>query len=78
MRAVVDGLDMGYTDEGQGLPLFFVHGFPFHRGIWQKQVDGLRASYRVIAPDLRGFGETEGRPGAVTMAQFAGDLQALL
>ena len=78
MRAVVDGLDMGYTDEGQGLPLFFVHGFPFHRGIWQKQVDALRASYRVIAPDLRGFGETEGRPGPVTMSQFAGDLKALL
>jgi 3-oxoadipate enol-lactonase len=78
MRMTVNDVTIGYTDEGRGVPLLFVHGFPLSRGAWQKQVDALRSSYRVIAPDLRGFGESEAGTGAVTMAQYAEDLHALL
>jgi pimeloyl-ACP methyl ester carboxylesterase len=60
------------------VPLLFVHGFPLSRGAWQKQIDALRSSARVLAPDLRGFGESEAGTGAVTMAQYAEDLHALL
>jgi pimeloyl-ACP methyl ester carboxylesterase len=69
---------IGYTDKGRGVPLLFVHGFPLSRGAWQKQIDALRSSYRIIAPDLRGFGESQAGTGPVTMAQYADDLHALL
>ena len=60
------------------MPLVFLHGFPFSRGVWQKQIEALRSSHRVIAPDLRGFGESEAQPGPTTMEQCAADLHGLL
>jgi 3-oxoadipate enol-lactonase len=78
MQMTVNDVTIGYTDEGRGVPLLFVHGFPLSRGAWQKQIDAFRSSYRVIAPDLRGFGESQAGMGPVTMAQYADDLHALL
>jgi 3-oxoadipate enol-lactonase len=78
MQATVNGVKLMVTDEGKGTPLVALHGFPLSRGAWQKQVDALKSSYRVIAPDLRGLGESEARPGANTMSQMADDLHALL
>lgn len=78
MQLTVNDVTIGYTDEGRGVPLLFVHGFPLSRGAWQKQIDAFRSSYRVIAPDLRGFGESDAGAGLVTMAQYADDLHALL
>ena len=78
MHATIDRRRISYTDEGSGLPLLFVHGFPLCRGTWQKQLDALRASCRVIAPDLRGFGESDAKPGTATMDEFAADLHGLL
>jgi pimeloyl-ACP methyl ester carboxylesterase len=78
MQMTVNDVTIGYTDEGRGVPLLFVHGFPLSRGAWQKQIDTLRSSHRTIAPDLRGFGESETGTGPVTMAQYAEDLHALV
>ncbi len=78
MQATVNGIKMVYTDEGQGLPLVLVHGFPLSRGAWVRQVDALKSSYRVIAPDLRGLGDSEARPGTNSMDQAADDIHALL
>ncbi len=74
----IDGIRMSYGDEGKGLPLVFVHGFPLSRRCWQPQVDGLASSSRIITPDLRGFGESEASSGMVTMDRFADDVAALL
>lgn len=74
----LNSINLRHTDVGQGLPLVFVHGFPLSRGVWQKQIEALRSSYRVIVPDLRGFGDSESQPGPTTMAQCAADLRALL
>lgn len=78
MQATVNGIKLVYTDEGQGLPLVFVHGFPLSRGAWGRQVDALKSSYRVIAPDLRGLGESEARPGTNSMDRAADDIYVLL
>jgi 3-oxoadipate enol-lactonase len=78
MRTTVNNLTVGYTDEGRGLPLLFVHGFPLSRGAWQKQIDALRSSYRIIAPDLRGFGESQPGTAPISMTQYADDLHALV
>ena len=67
-----------WTDQGQGVPLVFVHGFPLTRGCWQPQVDDLSSSFRTIAPDLPGFGGRPAASTAVTMDSFADDVESLL
>jgi pimeloyl-ACP methyl ester carboxylesterase len=45
---------------GDGPPLLLLHGFPDSAEIWRHQIPALaRAGYRVIAPDLRGFGQSD-------------------
>jgi 3-oxoadipate enol-lactonase len=55
-----------------------IHGYPFNRTLWNEQVAALTHSYRVIAPDLRGFGETEALEGPATMNRMARDVAQLL
>lgn len=78
MKTDLEGIRIGYADEGKGAPVVLLHGFPFRREIWRSPMDALKGSRRVIAPDLCGFGESAPRPGAVPMDRFAGDVHALL
>jgi pimeloyl-ACP methyl ester carboxylesterase len=55
-----------------------IHGFPFDHSMWRGQMDSLSDQYRVIAPDLRGFGHSGVTPGTVTMREMVHDLTALL
>ncbi len=46
-----------YTrDVGEGTPLVLLHGYPLSSAMWLAQREGLAARFRVITPDLRGFG----------------------
>lgn len=74
----MNGIQIAYTDEGQGLPLLFLHDSPLSRGAWSKQVDEFKTRFRVIAPDLRGHGESESSVLPIPMNQFVEDLHALL
>ncbi len=80
----VRGTELHCVDRGQGRPVLFVHGFPLDHTMWTAQIEALSSDYRVIAPDLRGFGRslirsTGGTPVVpFTMEQFADDLAALL
>ncbi len=68
-----------YSDDGQGLPVVLVHAFANDRTIWRPQIEALRTRYRIIAPDLRGFGASSRTDGqAVSMDQYADDIVALL
>ena len=78
MIAMTNGVQSAFTDSGEGLPLVFIHGFPLSRGAWSKQVAAFEENYRVIAPDLRGFGESGASSGAVFMSRYAEDIRALL
>lgn len=78
MQTLVNGLKLAYTDEGQGIPLVFIHGFPLSRGAWDKQVVAFKSSYRVIVPDLRGLGESATKGGLTPMAHYAEDIHTLL
>jgi 3-oxoadipate enol-lactonase len=69
---------LNVVQEGNGRPLLLVHGFPLDSSMWQGQIDALADQFRVIAPDLRGFGQSCVTPGSVTMQEYADDLAALL
>src|SRR4051812_36502600 len=56
MQTTLDDIKLSTEDTTLGRPLVFIHGFPFSRSVWQRQIDAFRSSYRVIAPDLCGFG----------------------
>jgi pimeloyl-ACP methyl ester carboxylesterase len=74
----INGIKISFVDRGQGATLLLVHGFPLDHSMWNGQIEALSARYRVIAPDLRGFGQSGVTEGTVTMAQQADDLAALL
>lgn len=67
---------------GQGLPFLFAHGFPFDHTMWTAAAERLSDDFRVILPDLRGFGKSAldafSSNGTTEMADFADDLAALL
>lgn len=76
---VDDGrLDLHYRDAGERrCTIVLLHGFPFTSELWQPQVRGLSLSYRVVAPDLRGFGQT-GLPGPYSIDRLADDVAEML
>jgi 3-oxoadipate enol-lactonase len=78
--ASVNGITVGYDDAGNGEnTLVLVHGHPFDRSMWRPQVEALAQSgWRVIAPDLRGYGESSVVPGKTTLDIFACDIATLL
>lgn len=69
---------MAFTDQGAGPVVVLLHGFPLNRAMWAEQVKALSASYRVIAPDLRGHGESPAPNGVYTMESMADDVVELL
>lgn len=71
-------LDLHYRDAGEGrIALVLLHGFPFTSELWQPQLRELSRRYRVIAPDLRGFGQT-GLPGPYSINRLADDVDEML
>lgn len=60
-----DGVQLSVLDVGEGRPVVLLHGFPDSSYLWRKQIPTLLdAGLRVVAPDLRGFGESE-RPAEI-------------
>lgn len=64
--------------QGQGEPLLLVHGFPLDHSMWQGQIAEFAKDHQVIAPDLRGFGQSDPSSVPLTMQQHADDLAQLL
>jgi pimeloyl-ACP methyl ester carboxylesterase len=59
----VGRLELHVAELGSGPPLLLLHGFPAHWVDWREQMEALAASgFRVIAPDLPGYGESECLP----------------
>jgi len=80
-RITGDGVTLAVLDEGEGQPVVLLHGFPDSSYLWRRQVPVLvDAGMRVIAPDLRGFGESD-RPAAVedyALTRSVADVVAVL
>ena len=80
-RIAVGDVALALVDEGSGPPVLLLHGFPDSSHLWRHQLPALQsAGLRVIAPDLRGFGESD-KPPAVedyAIAHSVRDLVGLL
>ncbi|MEV7520205.1 alpha/beta fold hydrolase [Streptomyces sp. NPDC091371] len=76
-----NGVNVFFDDLGprHGAVVILIHGHPFNRTMWAPQTAALTtAGYRVITPDLRGYGESPVVPGKALLADLADDLAALL
>jgi len=81
MRVRVNGVELAYEERGRGpRPLVLVHGFTGFRGDFATQLEALAGHGRVLAPDLRGHGESgrSGDPAHYTLAGLAEDLLGFL
>ncbi len=79
--ATVNGIRMHYVEEGTGVPVILCHGFPHLWFSWRHQIPVIAAAgFRVIAPDMRGMGQTEAPadPAAYDVDHTVGDLIGLL
>lgn len=73
------GHDVFYMDEGEGEPLVCIHGFPTASWDWEKIWPDLCTRFRVIAPDMMGFGFTEKPVGyAYSLLDQATLMEALM
>jgi pimeloyl-ACP methyl ester carboxylesterase len=68
---------MNALDRGNGPAILLIHAFPLNRTMWAHQIASLTSHFRLIAPDIRGFGESQ-PPSPWTMDEMAGDLHSLL
>ncbi len=78
MKVHINGIDLAYSDQGQGAPLVLIHAFPLNRAMWEPQVQALATHHRIITVDLRGHGESDAPMWHYTLEQFADDVKALL
>lgn len=62
MQIQLPDFSMQVKVEGRGLPVLFIHGYPFNSDMWSPQIDNLSKFFQVIAPDLRGHGDSEPTP----------------
>ena len=73
----VNGITLAFEDRGKGLPVVLLHGYPLDSRMWTNELHSLNAQYRVIAPDLRGFGKSPSIE-PLTIEDLADDVHALL
>jgi len=74
---IVNGTRIAFLDMGAGAPMLLLHGLGGSHDDWRLQTLDFAAHYRVIVPDLRGFGASERRE-SFTIQQHARDMIALL
>src|SRR5215472_7430700 len=71
-------IEIYYEDHGAGQPVVLIHGYPLSGRAWDKQVPALlRAGYRVITYDRRGFGKSSQPACGYDYDTFAADLHDL-
>ena len=71
----IKGINICYDDFGSSeIPIIFIHGFPFSKSSWNAQTQFLKNYFRVIAYDIRGFGNSESGGEKFSIDLFADDL----
>ena len=76
--ANVNGVKLCYEINGEGYPLFLIHGFGGKKESWVAQIPDLSKHFKVITLDNRGAGKSERPEAKYTMEIFADDINALM
>jgi pimeloyl-ACP methyl ester carboxylesterase len=71
-------LRVNLVEAGEGDPVLLLHGWPQSNRLWHRVIPGLEPRFHLLAPDLRGFGETEAPGSGYDGETFARDQVALL
>ena len=74
----LNNITVGYSDQGTGRPIVFLHAFPLNRTMWATQERLLSSQFRIITIDLRGHGESDAPLWCYPLEQSADDVSALL
>ena len=69
---------LAFSERGSGPAVVLLHGHPFDRRLWLPQLAALADEFRLIAPDLPGYGRSPVQPGTVTMRALAQAVAELL
>lgn len=80
-RVATNGIELSVHEAGEGTPVLLMHGFPELAYSWRHQIQPIAdAGFRVIAPDMRGFGNSEAPPDAQTYSvkNIVADITGLL
>lgn len=76
--ALVNGVNIHYVIGGKGDPLVLVHGFGQNWYMWNRLLPELSKHFTVIAPDLRGVGESDKPEGGYDKKTMATDIHELV
>ena len=79
-RTSVNNHNISFDDEGpdEAPVIILIHGFPFNKSMWNKQVEVLIENYRVISYDIRGHGKSDAGTDDFSIELFADDLIGLM
>ncbi len=80
MEALINGSHLHYEEAGgqDGMPVLFLHGFPFSHEMWKKQTEAVSKKYRAIAYDIKGHGLSDVGDGQYTIEGHVDDLFAFM
>src|SRR6202007_669605 len=73
-----NGVRLHYLIAGKGDPIVLLHGFAESSHMWLPLISRLSDTHTVIAPDLRGFGQSSAPADGYTKAAMAQDIHALV
>ena len=73
-----DDAEIVYEIQGNGPPVILLHPFPCHHEFWNPIAPALHSRYRLIAPDLRGHGDSEIGEGPALMSKHAQDVARVM
>ena len=76
--AEINGVKLHYLVAGKGDPVVLLHGFAETSHMWRPLIAKLSDKHTVIAPDLRGFGQSSAPEGGYTKKAMAQDIHALV
>jgi pimeloyl-ACP methyl ester carboxylesterase len=76
--ATVNGVNLHFVIAGSGDPVLLIHGWPETWYAWRKVIPVLAARFTVVAPDMRGYGDSERPSGGYDKVTVAADLHELM
>src|SRR5258708_12417611 len=77
-RVLVNGVRLHYVTAGSGTPLLLLHGMPKTSFYWYRIIPLLTPHFTIVAPDIRGFGDSAKPHGGYDMKTIAEDLAQLM